>query len=486
MAKLRTARVVVLSVALALTATLVAPIVRAAASSHAADSTPAGGMWLLAADGGVFTLAGAPFEGSLGSTRLNAPVVSMSATRSGHGYWIVASDGGVFTFGDARFSGSTGAMRLNKPIVGISPTPSGHGYWIVASDGGVFSFGDARFYGSTGAIRLNKPIVGMSASRSGRGYWLVASDGGVFTFGDAHFYGSTGGRPPTASVVGLARTPSGRGYWIGAQNGAVAAFGDAHNYGNGVAGSPTAGVVPTQFGDGYWMAAQDGTVHGSGAAGGVGSVHSRAPIITVATRWASSGTGANVVVAVPGPSAALTFDDGPTPMYTPQIVAELAAAGVPATFFTLGYEGAARPDLLQAEARAGNSVEDHTWDHPSLPGLSPSAIAGELGRTADVIQQAVGVRPRCFRPPYEATNTTVTSVAASLGLVQVLWNVDPTDWQRPGVDAIVWNVLSHTTGQDVVILMHDGGGDRSQTVAALPRIIAGLRARGYHFTRLCA
>ena len=187
-----------------------------------------------------------------------------------------------------------------------------------------------------------------------------------------------------------------------------------------------------------------------------------------------------------GPSAALTFDDGPNPAYTPQIVAELAAARVPATFFTLGYEGAARPDLLQAEARAGNSVEDHTWDHPSLPRLSPTAIASQLARTADLIQQAVGVRPKCFRPPYEATNSVVTSVAASLGLVQVLWNVDPTDWRRPGVDTIVANVLSHATGHDVVILLHDGGGDRSQTVAALPRIISGLRARGYHFTRLCA
>jgi peptidoglycan/xylan/chitin deacetylase (PgdA/CDA1 family) len=476
----------VAGVALALTTTLVVPIVSpSAASAHVADSSPAGGMWLLGADGGVFTLAGARFEGSLGNTRLNAPVVSMAVTRSGRGYWLVASDGGVFSFGDAHFYGSTGSLRLNQPIVGLSPTPSGHGYWLVASDGGLFSFGDARFYGSTGSLRLNQPVVGMSATRSGRGYWLVASDGGLFTFGDAHFYGSAGGRQLASSAVGLARTPDGRGYWIGAGNGAVFAFGDAHNFGNGSPGSPAAGVVPTQFGDGYWIAAQDGTIRALGAAGPVGSVHSRAPIIAVATRWASSGSGGNAG-ALPGPVAALTFDDGPNPIYTPQILAELASAGVPATFFTVGYEGASRPDLLQAEARAGDSVEDHTWDHPDLTRLSTAEVASELGRTADLIQQATGVRPRCFRPPYEATNGTVTSVAASLGLAQVLWNVDPTDWKRRGVDAIVSNVLTHATGEDVVIIMHDGGGDRSQTVAALPAIIAGLRSRGYHFSRLCA
>ena len=80
----------------------------------------------------------------------------------------------------------------------------------------------------------------------------------------------------------------------------------------------------------------------------------------------------------------------------------------------------------------------------------------------------------------------MVSVAAHLGLEQTLWNVDPTDWKRPGVDAIVANVLGHATAPNLVIILHDGGGDRSQTVAALPAIIAGLRSRGYHFVRLCS
>jgi peptidoglycan/xylan/chitin deacetylase (PgdA/CDA1 family) len=471
---------------------LVPALSRTPAFARAAPAPPSGGMWLLGADGGVFALAGARYAGSLAGARLNAPVESLSATPSGRGYWIVASDGGIFTFGDARFYGSTGAFRLNQPIVGMTPTPTGHGYWIVASDGGIFSFGDARFYGSTGAFRLNQPIVGMSATRSGRGYWLVASDGGVFTFGDARFYGSPGGQHLAASTVGIARTSSGHGYWIATQTGNVFAYGDAPRLGNSpIPGSQIAGLVATATGDGYWIAGRDGLIGVTGGAGSVGSVRPTAPIVTVATRWASSGSSATsrpigVTVGQPGPlQAALTFDDGPNAIYTPQILAVLAAYGVPATFFTLGREGAARPDLLRAEAAAGDSVEDHTWDHPDLTKLPIAAAASELSRTADLVWQATGVRARCFRPPYGNTNSTVVSIGASLGLVQTLWNVDPRDWSRPGVSAIVGNVLANAHGRGVVIIMHDGGGDRSQTVAALPQIIMGLRSQGYQFVLPC-
>jgi peptidoglycan/xylan/chitin deacetylase (PgdA/CDA1 family) len=407
-------------------------------------------------------------------------------TPSGRGYWITAVDGGVFSFGDARFSGSTGARHLNRPIVGISRTPSGKGYWLVASDGGIFAFGDARFYGSTGGLKLNRPIVGMTPTVSGHGYWLVASDGGVFTFGDARFYGSLGSSALSSTVVGITRTADARGYWIATHDGVVAPFGDAHAFGNGTAAAPTTGVVPTQSADGYWITTQDGRVAAAGAAAPMSGVRSGSPIITVATRWAASGSGANLIAPSTGPTAALTFDDGPNPTYTPQILAELAAAGVPAAFFTVGYEGVARPDLLRAEARGGNSVEDHTWDHADLTKLAPAAVVSELARTADLIQQTTGVRPTCFRPPYEATNSTVVSIATTLGLTQTLWNVDPADWKRPGAAVIVSNVLTHVTGNNVVIILHDGGGDRSQTVAALPPIIAGLRARGYRFVRLCS
>jgi peptidoglycan/xylan/chitin deacetylase (PgdA/CDA1 family) len=182
---------------------------------------------------------------------------------------------------------------------------------------------------------------------------------------------------------------------------------------------------------------------------------------------------------------ALTFDDGPSP-YTLGMLAALTQRGAPATFFVVGYEAAATPDLIRAEVNAGMSVEDHTRDHADLTRLSLAGIDSELQSTADVIQAASGKRPRCFRPPYGATNSTVIGEAARLGLTQVLWNVDPSDYTRPGTASIVARVLAAANGSGLVVGMHDGGGDRSQTIAALPAIIDGLRSRGYSFVRLCA
>lgn len=122
--------------------------------------------------------------------KMNAPVVTALATRSGEGYYLIGSDGGVFTFGDAGFYGSLGGRTLNKPIVAAALTNSGKGYWMAAADGGVFTFGDAGFFGSQGGKPLNAPVVAFQPTPDGQGYWLFAADGGVFTFGDAKFDGS--------------------------------------------------------------------------------------------------------------------------------------------------------------------------------------------------------------------------------------------------------------------------------------------------------
>jgi surface antigen/ribosomal protein L24E len=222
--------------------------------------TPTGhGYWLIARDGGLFTFGDARFSGSTGNLKLTQPVVGMAATPSGHGYWVVASDGGVFAFGDARFYGSTGALTLRRPIVGIASTPSGHGYWMVASDGGIFAFGDARFFGSTGNLKLTQPVVGMAATPSGHGYWMVASDGGVFAFGDARFFGSTGGLRLAQPVVGMAAPSAGGGYWMVARDGGVFAFGAARFSGsNGsalLAGEHVVGIARGPSDRGYWTVA---------------------------------------------------------------------------------------------------------------------------------------------------------------------------------------------------------------------------------------
>ena len=123
-----------------------------------------GGYWMAAADGGIFAFGDAPFLGSMGGRRLNAPVLGMAPTPSGNGYWLVAADGGLFAFGDARFLGSMGGRRLNAPVLGVAPTPTGNGYLLVAADGGLFTFGDAPFLGSMGGRRINAPVEDIAAS----------------------------------------------------------------------------------------------------------------------------------------------------------------------------------------------------------------------------------------------------------------------------------------------------------------------------------
>ncbi len=186
----------------------------AGSAAAGASAQLSGGYWLVGADGGVYALGGAPFEGSLGNLRLNAPVVGIAATPDAKGYWLVGLDGGVFSFGDAKFYGSMGGKALAASIVGIAATPDGLGYWLVGADGGVFTFGDAHFYGSMGGQPLNAPVVGIARTLNGLGYWLVGADGGVFTFGDAAFLGSLATSNAATPISALVPTPNDAGYWM--------------------------------------------------------------------------------------------------------------------------------------------------------------------------------------------------------------------------------------------------------------------------------
>ncbi len=224
------------------------------------------GYWLASADGGVFAEGSAPFFGSLGSLRLQGPIVAMVPTPDGRGYWLAAMDGGVFAFGDAAFHGSMGGVRLNQPIVGMATTPDGLGYWLVAADGGIFSFGDAHFLGSTGGRHLQADITGMAPTSTGLGYWLVAADGGIFTFGDAPFFGSAGGTPLNNPVVGMVASPHDDGYLLVSTDGGIFGFGQAPFYGSlggGFDGDPAdvppvAGIALTPDAQGYWLLEPDG------------------------------------------------------------------------------------------------------------------------------------------------------------------------------------------------------------------------------------
>lgn len=183
------------------------------------------------------------------------------------------------------------------------------------------------------------------------------------------------------------------------------------------------------------------------------------------------------------PEIALTFDDGPDSTYTPQVLAILKAYHVPATFFTVGSLVQSYPALVRQEIADGHAVGNHSWSHPDLSRLSAGEIQSQIQRTSDILEQVTGRRPVYFRPPYGNVSSGVVTAANTLGLTTVLWDDEARDWALPGAPVIVTRILN-LAGNGAIILMHDGGGNRSQTVAALPTIIAQLMARGYTFVSM--
>ena len=180
---------------------------------------------------------------------------------------------------------------------------------------------------------------------------------------------------------------------------------------------------------------------------------------------------------------ALTFDDGPS-AYTPGVLSVLEQYHVPATFFEVGEEVPRYPQYSRLLTAAGYPVENHTWSHPDLTKLSPDQVGAQIDQAEAEIQAVTGTTPVCLRPPYDAFNATVLNEVAARGMTTMSYSVDSSDWTRPGVGAIVQNVVG-ASFPGAVIGMHDGGGDRSETVAALPQIITQLRARGYGFVSVC-
>jgi peptidoglycan/xylan/chitin deacetylase (PgdA/CDA1 family) len=178
-----------------------------------------------------------------------------------------------------------------------------------------------------------------------------------------------------------------------------------------------------------------------------------------------------------GREVALTFDDGPGP-YTPQVLDVLEREHVPATFFVIGQEIHDFGSSTEREIRGGFTIGDHTENHPMMAHLSSHDQHEQLFEQAARIELLGGHKPILFRPPYGSFNTTTFHLLHQMHMLMVLWSVDTDDYEQPGVEVIVKRVLEGAK-PGAIFLMHDAGGNREETVAALPQIIHALRARGF-------
>jgi peptidoglycan/xylan/chitin deacetylase (PgdA/CDA1 family) len=170
---------------------------------------------------------------------------------------------------------------------------------------------------------------------------------------------------------------------------------------------------------------------------------------------------------------AIGFDDGPSD-YTPRVLRVLRNFDSHATFFEIGQETSGRALTMKKILRQGNEIGNHSLHHE----LDPSSAS--LHETNRLIRRATGFRPCDFRPPDGSVNSSLISRAHAQHLVTVNWDVDPRDWATPGVSAIASNVIGNAHNGSIVV-MHDGGGNRSETIAALPAILSHFRHRGYKF-----
>jgi peptidoglycan/xylan/chitin deacetylase (PgdA/CDA1 family) len=174
---------------------------------------------------------------------------------------------------------------------------------------------------------------------------------------------------------------------------------------------------------------------------------------------------------------AITFDDGPHPTWTPRVLDILRRYHVKATFFVLGVNAERYPALVARIHREGHTVANHTWSHRAVTTLGPAALRNDLLRTSASIKRHSGQKVVCwFRPSYARHDRASDARVMALGPSVVLWSIDTGDWRRPGSAAIRARAARARSGD--IVLLHDGGGDRGQTVAALPGILRGFKQRG--------
>ncbi|MFZ4152919.1 glycosyltransferase [Streptomyces pseudogriseolus] len=201
-------------------------------------------------------------------------------------------------------------------------------------------------------------------------------------------------------------------------------------------------------------------------------------------------TGKAATLSVPDHRLVLTFDDGPDPTWTPKVLDVLKKHDAHAVFFVTGTMTSRYPDLVKRMVDEGHEIGLHTFNHPDLALQSKKRIDWELSQNQLAITGAAGIRTSLFRPPYSSFSDAmdneswpVTQYIGSRGYLTVVNNTDSEDWKRPGVDEIIRRATPHN-GKGAIVLMHDSGGDRSQTVAALDRFLPDLKDKGYEFDNL--
>jgi peptidoglycan-N-acetylglucosamine deacetylase len=178
------------------------------------------------------------------------------------------------------------------------------------------------------------------------------------------------------------------------------------------------------------------------------------------------------------PYVAMTFDDGPSAANTPRLLDMLKQRNIKATFFLIGQNVAANPDIVRRILAEGHEIGNHTWTHPQLSKLGDDRVTTEITKTQEAIKEASGFTPTLLRPPYGAITPRQREwIENQFGLSVILWSVDPLDWKRPGPSVVTQRILSQAR-PGAIILSHD---IHKQTVDAMPATLDGLIAKGYKF-----
>lgn len=249
--------------------------------------------------------------------------------------------------------------------------------------------------------------------------------------------------------------------------GTLAGCSDSSHTSNGAAPEPSDSFSP------------DAPINPSAAAG----LPSPTATSTVTARTKPVFKVHDILPDAPSDAIALTIDDGPSPVYTPQLLALLRKYDIQATFNVIGSQAHSYKDVIRQIAADGHMVANHTMTHPQpLSKRTKAQIEAEIANAQSVIVDAGAPTPTLFRSPGGDWSTEIFAATAKYGMIPIDWDVDPRDWSRPGVAHITQKLMAARPGD--ILLCHDGGGDRTQTLESLKSVLPALKAKGFTFVRL--